>query len=179
MDYELSKGGVLVPAAESSLGLGGHYHGQIIRAGEIIDEFDCPNLCVDEGLNSLLNIQFDGATQITTWYMGLFEGNYTPVAGDVGTTIAASATETIALTNTVRPTWTPAAAAAKAITNAASRATFTFNAAKTIYGGFLISNNTLNGSTGKLFAASRFTSAKLVDVNDQILLTYAFAGASA
>lgn len=159
--------------------IGGRFIGQHIRDGKIIDEWDDHNLITDEGINHLLDVTLRNQTATGTWYLGLFEGNYTPVVGDVGTTIAASATETIALTNTVRPTWTPAAAAAKAITNAASRATFTFNAAKTIYGGFLISNNTLNGSTGKLFAASRFTSAKLVDVNDQILLTYAFAGASA
>jgi len=79
----------------------GHYHGQIVRDGVVIDEFDCPNLCVDEGLNSLLNVYFDAATQISTWYMGLFEGNYTPIAGVTAATIAAAATETTAYNETL------------------------------------------------------------------------------
>lgn len=178
MDYELSKGGVLVPAAESSLGLGGRYHGQIIRAGEIIDEFDCPNLCVDEGLNSLLNIQFDGATQITTWYMGLFEGNYTPVASVTAATIAAAATETTAYNETTRRTFTPASSTAKSSSNSASVGTFTFNAAKTIYGAFLISDNTKGGTAGVLFSAAKFGAAKTVGIADQLLLTYTLNASS-
>lgn len=158
---------------------GGRFIGQHIRNGKIIDEWDDHNLITDEGINNLLDVYLRNQTNAGTWYIGLFEGNYTPLVTDTGATIAANADETTALTNTVRPTWTPAAAAAKAITNSASKATFTFNADTTIYGGFLISNNVIGGNTGKCFAASRFTSSKAVGNGDQILLTYAFAGASA
>lgn len=74
-----TKGGILVPS--HGISVAGKYTGQIIRAGRVIEEFEDHNLVVNEGLNSLLNIMFNGSTQITTWYLGLFEGNYTPVSG--------------------------------------------------------------------------------------------------
>ena len=55
----------------------GRYSGKIIRAGEVIDEWEDPNLVVNQGLDSLLNVYFVGATQITSWYVGCYEGNYT------------------------------------------------------------------------------------------------------
>lgn len=176
MDYLESEGGVLMPAA--ALEVHGHYHGKIIRAGEVIDEFDCPNLCVDEGLNKLLNVMFDAATQVTAWYMGLFEGNYTPVASVTGATIASAATETTAYNEATRPAFSPAAASAKSITNSASVGTFTFNATKSIYGTFLISDNTKGGTSGTLFSAAKFAAAKSVVSGDQLLLTYTFNASS-
>jgi hypothetical protein len=176
MDYEKTAGGVLMPAA--ALEVHGHYHGKIIRAGEVIDEFDCPNLCVDQGLNSLLNVYFDAATQITAWYMGLFEGNYTPVAAVTAATIASAATETTAYNEATRQAFTPAAASAKSITNSASVGTFTFNATKSIYGAFLISDNTKAGTAGTLFSAAKFSAAKSVVSGDQLLLTYTFNASS-
>lgn len=162
------------------LRLGGRFIGTHIRDGKVIDEWDDPNLIVDAGINDLLDVYLRAQTGPGTWYIGIFEGNYTPLATDTAGNIATDATETNAgIDNTVRPTWTPAAATGKSITNSASRATFTFNTTKTIYGAFLINNNTKGGTTGKLFAASRFTSSKAVAAADQILLTYAFAGASA
>lgn len=176
MDYLESGGGVLMPVA--ALEVHGHYHGKLIRAGEVIDEFDCPNLCVDEGLNKLLNVMFDAVTQINTWYMGLFEGNYTPIAGVTAATIASAATETTAYNETVRQTFVPVAATAKSITNAASVGTFTFNATKSIYGAFLISDNTKGGTAGTLFSAAKFSAPKSVVSGDQLLLTYTFNASS-
>lgn len=176
MDYEKTAGGVLMPV--QGIQGKGSYHGKIIRADGGIEEFDFDNLCVDEGLNSLLNIQFDAATQITAWYMGLFEGNYTPVAGLTAATVASAATETTAYNETTRRAFSPAAASAKSITNSASAATFTFNATKTLYGAFLISDNTKGGTSGVLFSAAKFPTTKSVSSGDQLLLTYTFTASS-
>jgi hypothetical protein len=176
MDYIPTKGGVLMPA--SGLALGGRYTGQIIRAGEVIDEFECQNLCVDEGLNSLLNIQFNGATQLVNWYMGLFEGNYTPVAGLTAATVAANATETTAYNETTRRQFVPVASTAKSIANSVTAGTFTFNAGKTIYGAFMISDSTKGGTAGVLFSAAKFATAKVVASADQLLLTYTLNASS-
>lgn len=175
---ELSKteGGILVPS--SALKVGGKFYGQIIRAGKVIDEFEDPNLVVNEGLNSLLEIYFRGTTQITNWYLGLFEGNYTPVATVTAATITSASTECTAYSETTRQAYTTAAASSQSITNSASRATFTFTAAKTIYGAFLASNSTKSATTGTLFSAARFGTAKTVDTGDQLLLTYNFSASS-
>ena len=76
--FNLSPNGVWVP--RQGVQVGGKFAGQIIRAGKVIDEFEDHNLVCNEGLNALNDIMFHGSTQITQWYLGVFEGNYTPVA---------------------------------------------------------------------------------------------------
>lgn len=176
MDYARSEGGILLP--DQKLQIGGVFHGQIVRDGKVIDEWEDPNLVVDEGLNALLNIMFHGDTQIGTWYLAPFEGNYTPVAGVTAATITAASTECTAYDEATRVAYNEAAAASKSITNSANKATFTFNATKTIYGAFLVSNSTKSGTTGTLFSAARFATSKSVADDDQLLLTYTFNASS-
>jgi len=172
-----TEGGLLVPS--SKLRVGGVFHCQHVRNGEVIDEWDQPNLVVNEGLDKLLSVMFNAGTQISTWYLGLFEGNYTPTSTVTAATIAADATECTAYDEAARPEYNEAAPSSQSITNSANRATFTFNASKSVYGAFLISNNTKGGSTGTLFSAARFSSSKSVVSSDELLLTYTFTAASA
>lgn len=178
MNYVDNGKGLLLPEKQDLI-VAGFYEGTIIRDGKIIDEFSCPNLVVNEGLNALLNIMFAGSTQITAWYIGLFEGNYTPVAGATAATIVAAATECTAYTQSTRQAFDEAAASSQSITNSANRATYTFNATKTIYGAFLTSLSTKSGTTGTLFSAAKFFTAKNVESGDELLLTYTFTAASA
>jgi len=165
--------------SETRLAMSGKYIGQIIRKGKVIDEFEFDNLVVDQGLNYALNASFGQTSALTSWYIGLFEGNYTPVAGVTAATIAGLATETTAYTSGTRPAWTTVSATAKSLTNSASRASFTFNATKTIYGAFLVSSSTKSGTSGTLFSAARFTTAKTVDTDDELLVTYVLTAADA
>lgn len=167
--YQENKG-LLVPVKGK-----GVYHGTLIRDGKVIDEFEDPNIAVAQGLTSMLGVYLHGDSQLSLWYLGLFEGNYTPVDGVTAATIASASTETTAYTNSTRPAYSPAAAASKSITNSASRASFVFNADKTIYGAFLISDNTKSGTSGTLFSAARFSNAKTVASGDELLLTYSFS----
>lgn len=176
MDYEKTEGGILVPS--SSIQLAGKYSGQIIRDGKVVEEFEDSNLVVNEGLNSLLNVYMYASTQITSWYVGIFEGNYTPVATVTAATITAASTESTAYTNSTRPAYVPAAASSQSITNSASRASFVFNASKTIYGAFLVSASAKSATTGTLFSAARFSSSKNVESGDELLLTYTFTASS-
>ena len=169
----------LIVPAPGRLRLSGRYSGQIIRAGKVIHEFEDDNLIVNEGLNALNDIMFHGSSQITAWYLGVFEGNYTPVSTVTAATIASAATECTAYASTTRPSYDEAASASQVTTNAASRASFVFNATKTIYGGFLVSTNTKSGTGGTLFSALRFSTSKAVDSGDELLLTAAYTAASA
>jgi hypothetical protein len=188
-DFVKSDGGLLVPAV-SKLAVGGVFSGVILRGGhfdedglwrsgtEIVDEFEFHNLCVDEGITDGLSVMLGAGTQKPSWYCGVFEGNYTPVAGVTAATIASASTECTAYASSTRPAWTPAAASAKSITNSASKASFVFNATKTIYGAFLVSSNTKSGTGGVLFAASRFAASKAVANTDELQLTYTVTGSS-
>lgn len=173
MDYERSEGGIFMP-----LRMGGKFLIDHMRGGELIDQFECPNLVVNEGLDHVLNTVFHGGTQVGTWFLGLFEGNYTPIATVTAATIAAAATESTAYTESQRQEYNEAAASAQSITNSANKATFTMNATKTIYGAFLVSNATKSATSGVLFSAARFSAAKSVVTDDQLLLTYTFNASS-
>lgn len=175
-NYKKSASGLLVP--EHKIIGYGEYHGQLIRKGKVIDEWNDKNLVVYQGLNNMLGVFFNSQTQMNNWYLGLFEGNYTPVATDTGATIAANSTESIAYTASTRQAWTPASPSSQSITNSAARASFTFNATKTIYGAFLISTSVKNDTTGQLFSAAQFATAKNVVNLDELLLTYTFNASS-
>ncbi len=176
-EYEQSRGGVLMP--NSGLVIGGYFDIDHVRGGEVIESWRENNLVVNEGLDSVLDIMFHAATQISTWYIGLFEANYTPVATVTAATITAASTECTAYDETTRQEYVEAAASSQSITNSASRATFTFNATKTIYGLFLASASAKSATSGKLFSAARFGTAKSVVDDDQLLVTYTLGAASA
>ena len=175
--YVQTEGSILLP--DTTLTVGGVFHCEHIREGQVIDAWGQSNLVVNEGLNATLNVMFNGVTQIGTWYVGLFEGNYTPVSTVTAATITAAATECIAYNEVVRQQYVAVASTAQSMTNSVSKATFTFNATKTIYGAFLVSNSTKSGTTGTLFSAARFSASKAVVSADQLLVTYTLGAASA
>lgn len=158
--------------------VGGVFKFELVRAGKVIDAWEEDNLVVDEGLNDLLDVCLGGGTQKTTWYVGLFEGNYTPTAALTAATVAATSTESTAYDETTRVTWVEAAVASESITNSANKATFTINATKTMYGAFLVSSNVKSGTAGVLFAASKFSASRSVVSTDQLLVTYTVAASS-
>lgn len=177
MQFEDNGKGLLVPSHK--IIAAGKYHCELIRKGVKIDEWDDENLVVNQGLNLLLGVMFNQQSQIANWYLGIFQGNYTPVASDTAATFPASSTECSSYTSPTRPLWQGAAPSGQSVTNSANPAVFTFNASQTIYGAFLVSNSTIGGTAGSLYGAAQFSVPKNVVNLDQLLLTYAFAAASA
>lgn len=156
----------------------GKYYARLIRDGRVIDEWESKNLVVNEGLNYLLGAGLGNAGAQSNWYLGLFTGNYTPVATDTAASFPGNATETNGYTAGARPAFTPGSATGQQISNTASQAAFTFNTTLTIYGAFLASSAVIGGTTGVLFGAAQFGSSKSVVNNDQLMLAYTFTGAS-
>ncbi len=178
--FEQEKNGLFLP--RHKIIIGGVFSHELIRDGESLGVEHDHNLMVDEGLNHILSVAFHGASgdaKVDPWYIGIFEGNYTPLATDTAANIATNATESTAYDEAARPTWDEAAPASKQITNSASKATFTINATKTIYGAFLVSSSTKGGTSGTLAAASKFAAARSVVAADQLLLTYTLSAADA
>lgn len=170
-NFDATETGILMPR--------GIWTGQIIRQGDVIDEWEDKNLIVNEGLDATLDIMFHGSTQISTWYIGLFKGNYTPVATVTAGTITSASTEATEYDESTRVAYNEAAASTQSITNSANKATFTFNDTITVYGAFLVSASAKSATTGSLFSAARFGTAKSVVSGDQMLLTYTITAASA
>ncbi len=115
---------------------------------------------------------FHGVAAIATWYIAIFETDTTPVAG---TTYATPVyTECTAYAEATREEFVEAAASSKSITNSASKAEFTMNATKTIYGASLVSDNT-KGDTAVggacMYCASKFAVSKPVESADVLKVT--------
>lgn len=142
---------------------------------------ETPNLVTNEGLDAALDIMFHASTQITTWYVGLFESNTTILA--THTYAVPGFTESTAYSEANRQEYVEAAASGQSMTNSANKAVFSINATKTIYGAFLVGGGTGadtkddQAGGGTLWCAAQFTSSKNVDSGDTIEITYTLTSA--
>ena len=148
------------------------------RGGELLDRWTEHNRVTDEGLEHLLDVAFSDATQITDWYVAIFEDDHTPAYGD--TYAVPGYTESTAYDEATRPAWTEAGVeagdvAGKKISNSAAKASFTINATKTIYGGALVGGGTAANTKadaaggGTLYCASAFSSGSKAVEDDDVL----------
>lgn len=110
------------------------------RDGVLIDKWVDHNICTDEGLEHVLGVAFSDVTQITTWYVLLYNTDTTPVAGM--TYACPVFTESTHYTEANRVEWQEGGVSTKVITNSANKASFTMSTAETIYGAALVSDNT-------------------------------------
>lgn len=158
---------------------GVNYTIEVIRGGAVVDSETVHNLMPEEGRNHAVSVITKGATQVPTWYIGLFEGNYVPVDSDKASTFPTSATESTAYLPATRVEFVEGAVAAGVVENTASRAEFTATAAKTIYGAFLVSAQAKGAITGVLMSAARFTAPKVLQIDDVLRVTASFSLTSA
>ncbi len=144
------------------------------------------NVVPTEGLNHVLDVTLHGSAQITTWYLGLFSGAVTPGASITAATVASTLTEitsgTDGYSESTRVAYNEAAAAAGATTNAANKAAFTIVMSSgdlTVNGCFLASASAKGATTGTLYSASRFSSARTLSNGDIFNLGYTITAAAA
>ncbi len=142
------------------------------RNGKLIGRDIASNIVTTEGLNHILSTVVAGGSAVSPWYIALFEGNYTPVAGLTAATFTASATECTAYDEAARVAYVEGTPSGGVIDNSASRAVFTMNATKTVYGGALLSVSTKSSTSGTLLAAARFSSSRAVVDDDELSLRY-------
>lgn len=161
--------------------VGGFFTGKIFRPDHgifrQIDEFEFPNLVVNQGLDAILGVMFTSVGQITSWYLAPFKGNYTPVSSDTASSIVSNSTESSDYTASTRQSFT-GVEGSQQVTNSASAATFTFNTVETIYGAFLTSISTKQSTSGTLFSAGAFSASKPVADGDVLNLTYTLGASS-
>lgn len=117
-----------------------------------------------EGANHIAQTIFLGQN----WYIGLFEGDYTPTGAETAANIATLATECTSFSQATRPQAVFGAPAAGSTDNAAGLSTWTFTANKTIYGAFLISSNVKAGTGGKNMVAVRFPNPRTVEAGESM-----------
>ena len=121
-----------------------------------------------EGRNYMIDVAVHGGAQIGTWYVALFEGDYTPQDDDTAANIVARATEITAYTAATRPEFIEAAAVGGATNNDGSITTFTMSAAKTVRLFALLSGAGKGSAAGVLLAIQRLASPRSYSAGDVV-----------
>lgn len=135
------------------------------------------NIVVTAGLNKLLDATFKNGLTTPAWYVGL-KGTGSMVAGDTMSSHSGWA-EIVPYSDSTRPAYTPGSISAGAVDNSASKAVFNCNATSTVYGCFLVDNNTKSGTTGTLYGGGDFGSPRAVVNGDTLNVTVTLTQTSA
>ena len=154
----------------SVLGRGFKYSGEIITPDGEITTFSDFNLLPQVSIDHIAGLIRGVGTPIGSWYLGLFENNYVPTSGVTAADLPGVVGECTAYTEATRPEWVDAYDGVASIDNIASKAVFTMNAAKVIYGAFIVSSSVKAGNTGLLLSIARFSTAKTLDSGTQFSL---------
>lgn len=146
-------------------------------SGELKGIYDVPNGIVDEGLNHILDTEFHGAAQISTWYIGLVDNSGWTAFADADTLASHSGwTESTAYTESTRVEWAEDAAASRSISNTTT-ADFSVNASGNLKGIFVSSNSVKSsGTSGTLWSTAAFSSVVSVSNGDTLKVTYTVSG---
>jgi hypothetical protein len=145
--------------------------------GKLKGVYEFPNGIVDEGIESLLDVGFHGASQIGTWYIGLVDNSAWSAFADADTLSShAGWAEFTNYTEANRVTWAEDAAASRAISNSTT-ADFSINASGNLKGIFVSSNNVKStGNTGTLWSTAAFSSVVATANGDTLKVTYTISG---
>lgn len=161
------------------LNLRGNYCLQIIRDGKVIAELEGHNDITNAGLGKILDVMFNGATQITAWYMGLVDNaGWTAFANTDTAAAHAGWTEFQTYDETDRPEWTAGNSSSQVTTNSAA-VVFTIGGSGALKGIFIGSLSTKGGTTGTLWSTAAFALPVAVQDNDVLNLTYTVTAARA
>jgi hypothetical protein len=164
----------------SKMGLKGRF--QVVHSDKDGNEkgrYDVPNGITTEGLNHVLDTQFHGSSQVTTWYIGLVDNtSYVAfAAGDTAAQIGGTNgwIENTDYTGTNRIEWAEDAAAAGSITNSTT-SDFAIDATVTLKGIFVASAQAQAATSGTLWSTAAFASNVSAVNGDTLKITYTVSG---
>lgn len=150
------------------LGTGFRYDCEIIKpSGEIELSTDfnlLPQVSIDHIVGLLRG---DGTIPISSWFLGVYSGNYVPTSGVTSADLPSVVGESTAYSQATRPAWTDVYDGVSVVDNLASKAVFTFTAPTTLYGAFIVSSSVKAGNTGLLLSIARFNTPKTMDIGTQ------------
>lgn len=170
--YEVTDSGIYFPKA-GALAVGTYGH-DVNGEGYMEDH----NLVTTEGLNHLLATTLANGNKNSNWYLALYAGAYTPVAGVTAASFPAAANEltsnTEGYSETARRPWVPGTATNGTIDNTDNKATFTIATAGSVSvnGAALLSASAKGATTGVLMSAAKFSAARTLYAGDVFNLLY-------
>lgn len=156
----------------NNLRLRGRWKVEVERKGKIIQTMEFDNTIVDDGANTLLNVNFDAATQVPQWYVGLVdEAGFSAFSNADLMNAHIGWAESVAYSESNRVPWSPASSTARSLANA-SAFVFSINGACVIHGVFVTSDNTKGGTVGKLLSTAAFSGPETRSPGDVLRMIY-------
>jgi hypothetical protein len=127
----------------------------------------------------LLDVTLDQGSANAAFYIAPFGGNVTVAATWTAANFTANSTEFTNYDEATRVLWANDAAASNAIGNVTTAALFTIaTGGGTIRGAGLISASAKSATTGKLIAAARFGTDKVMAAAEELRIKYTITGTS-
>lgn len=127
-----------------------------------------PNLVVTAGRNKYLDATLKTGLTSPTWYVGLKNTTAAVAADTMG---SKGFTELAPYSQATRPAYTTGTISAGSVDNSAAKAVFSITGSQTVFGAFLVDNNTKGGATGTLLGAGNFASSRAVLSGDTLNVT--------
>lgn len=130
------------------------------------------NLIPSAGILHILDVVFGATAKVATWYIAPFSSNTTPAASLTASNFASTQTEITSgsegYSQSNRVAFVPAAAAAGAISNAASLASFSIVTASTltIRGAGLLSASAKGATSGVLASCALYATERILNNGD-------------
>jgi len=128
--------------------------------GNLLSEEIVHNIMPIQGCNHMLAVTAGLAAQAPGWWLGLYSGNYTPIASDTAASFPAAATEFTGYEGSTRKPFVSSQPVSGSMDNGASKAEFIFTEDATVHGGFLVSASGKGATTGLLWSAVKFASTR-------------------
>jgi hypothetical protein len=146
--------------------------------GSLAWEETFENGVVNGAINNIFNVYFNDATQNTSWFAGLIDNSgFTGLSPNDTMSSHGGWSESVAYSGSTRPSWGQGSASGQQITNAVAVA-FPITSSVTINGCFIVSDGTLSGTAGQLWATGSFSSTRTLTNGQTLSVTYTLSGAS-
>ena len=173
-------------SASGSVSVGGVFTVECYdAAGQLKWQDEFHNLVVNQGLKDMNDKYFTGSGYTAAWYIGLINNSPSPTlaAGDTAAQIGGSNgwAEFTGYSQANRPTlsFSASTTADPSVISTASAAAFSITSTATIYGAFVISNNTKSGTSGVLFSEGAFSATRSVVNGDTLNVSYSLSNDAA
>lgn len=149
--------------SKDCVGVNGFEWNLVIKeGGKVVSHDTFLNKIPAAGMAFLVRSPFGDIAPITTFYLGLFQGDYIPSDSTTAADIPGNMNEFIDYEEVQRPLWDRSFDGAATMDNDDSKARFTPTQDRLIRGAFLCSEPAKGSNSGLVLSCVRFTSPKQV-----------------
>lgn len=144
------------------------YNLKCMRGNRTIWEETVHNIIPSAGIDYIVGAAMNGVAQVSSWFIGISETSYAPIASDTMTTLLTNAPESQAYSSTTRVQLIADAIASGTYVNTSSPAFLDFTVDATVRLVFISSSAVQLSTSGLLVSAVALPSPKICQAGDSL-----------